>query len=486
MSIARQLAERIAALRYEDLPAAAIEWGKVAVLDTIGVTLAGAVEDAPRIVEDILDLHAGSGPSLVFGTRRRAGCLDAALINGTAAHALDFDNATNTMFGHASATMLPALIAAAEAHGGSGREVLVAHAAGFETGARLGRGLNMQHYEQGWHPTSTLGVFAVAAACAHLLKLPASQIETALALSTSLAAGIKANFGTMTKPLHVGQCARSGLMAALLARKGFTANPDAFEHQQGFFKVFNGPDQYDASRIMEGWGEPFDIVTPGACYKQYPCCASTHAAVDATLDLVRGHGPFEPGAIARIDTWTSAQRLAHTNRPLPESALDAKFSVQYCVARALLHGKVVFEHLEGDAYRDPQVRGLLPRIHAAPYAEGQFAAGNHVGAEIKISLADGRAFSARVECPLGRTSQNPISPEAMQAKFDDCAARVLAPQAITAVSIMIGAFEEVAAIRDFTALLEPAQSAADSGGARSANPEKSPRSSAAPRGAGRR
>jgi 2-methylcitrate dehydratase PrpD len=357
------------------------------------------------------------------------------------------------MFGHASATMIPALIAAGEAFGASGRDLLLAHAAGFETGARLGRGLNMYHYEKGWHPTSTLGVFAVTAACARLLKLSVAETETALALSTSLAAGIKANFGTMTKPLHVGQCARGGLLAALLARRGFTANPDAFEHKQGFFNVFNGPGNYDIARILEGWGDPLDIVTPGACYKQYPCCASTHSPVDATLTLVREHGPFDANAIARVDSWTSAQRLAHTNRPDPNNALDAKFSVQYCVARALLHGKVVFEHFEGDACRDPAVRDLLPRIHAAPCTEKQFPPHHHIGAEIRVTLADGRAFTATVDRPLGRTSENPIALEHLKAKFESCAGRVLAPATVAAVSRRIDSFEELGSVRDFTALL---------------------------------
>src|SRR5450759_2458127 len=335
MSLARQFAERVTALHYEDLPPEAVYWSKVAVLDTVGVTLAGAVEAAPKILSEILGLQAGAGPSLVLGTNLRASPLDAALVNGTASHALDFDNTSNTMAGHMSASMIPALLAAGEAFGASGSDILLAHTVGFEVGARLGHRLNFYHHEKGWHPTSTLGVFAVAAACAQLLKLSVTETETALALSTSLAAGTKANFGTMTKPLHAGQCARSGLLAVLLARKGFTANPDAFEHKQGFFNVFNGTGNYDAARILEAWGDPLDIVTPGASYKQYPCCYSTHAAVEAALTLVRGHGPFDASAVARVDSWTSARALAHTNRPHPNSALDAKFSVQYCVARAL-------------------------------------------------------------------------------------------------------------------------------------------------------
>ena len=189
MSLARQLAERITALHYEDLPPEAVYWCKIAVLDTLGVMLAGSVEAAPRLVEQVAVAQANGGPSLIVRTNRRASCLDAALINGTAAHALDYDNTASAMGGHVSATMIPALIAAAEAFGGSGRDLLLAHAAGYETGACLGCGVNFHHTEKGWHPTSTLGVFAVTAACARLLKLSVAETETALALATSLAAG---------------------------------------------------------------------------------------------------------------------------------------------------------------------------------------------------------------------------------------------------------------------------------------------------------
>ena len=456
MSLALQLAERISAMRREDLPPEAISGGKVAVLDTVGVTLAGSLEEAPRLLLETLALSGQSGTSLVFGTGQRTGSLDAALVNGTSAHVLDFDNATNTMFGHASATLIPALIAAGEACGAGGMDVLVAHAAGFETGACLGRGVNMHHYDKGWHPTSTLGVFAVAAACSRLLGLDAGRTATALALSTSLAAGIKANFGTMTKPLHVGQCARAGLMAALLARKGFTANPDAFEHKQGFFNAFNGAGNYDASRVLEHWGSPFDIVSPGACYKQYPSCASTHAVIDAALSLVRRHGPFASRDLTRVETWTAGRRLAHTNRPEPNTALEAKFSVQYCAARALLDGKVTFEHFEGAAYRDAAVRDLLARVHALPSPEGHLAPENQAGAEVKITLADGTAYSEKVSRPQGRTSGNPIPMAQMKEKFENCASRVLAPGNVAAVCHAVEAFDELKDLRDFTALLEPA------------------------------
>jgi 2-methylcitrate dehydratase PrpD len=459
MGLARQLAERVAALRHEDFPPEATYWGKVALLDTLGVTLAGSTEEAPRIVEEVLDLRSGDGPCLVTGTSRRVRPLDAALVNGTAAHALDYDNTAKNLGGHVSAVMLPALLAAAEAHGASGRELMLAHAAGYEVGAAIGRSVNPHHTELGWHPTATVGVFAVTAACAKLLKLSAAETETALALATSLASGTKANFGTMTKPLHAGLCARSGLSAVLLARKGFTANPGAFEHKQGYLNVFNGAGHYDAAQALAGWGD-WEIVKPGASYKIYPCCYSTHSAVEAMLNLVRRHGPFDVRSVARIDSWTPERGLAHTDRPEPDSALAAKFSVQYCVARALMHGKVVLDHFEGDAYREPAVRELLSRVHAAPYSGKLYDADDPFDAEVKITLKDGKAWSEKVDRPLGRTSDNPIADEHMKAKFEDCASRVLSPKAAKEVIRAVDSVDKLDSVRELTALLDPAADAA--------------------------
>ncbi len=454
MGIAYELAERIVGTNYDDLPEEAVYWCKIAYLDTIGVALAGTLEEAPRMVADVLGIAAHGGPSLVLGTNRRADCLDAALINGTAAHALDFDNGSNTMGGHVSATIVPAVLAAGDAFGGDGRDLVLAHAVGFETGTRIGRGANFQHYERGWHPTSTLGTFAVIGACAKILKLTVKQTETALALGTSLAAGIKVNFGTMTKPLHVGHCARNGLFAVLLARRGFTASPAAFEHKQGFLNVYNGEDNYDASRITAGWGDPLEIMVPGAGYKQYPCCAGTHGAVDAALKIIAESGPLQADRIKRIETTTPARRLAHTDRPDPQSDLDAKFSVQYCVTRALLSGKVVLEHFEGGAFRDATVQGVLPRVQARPNPPGEFPPDNHFGAVVKVTMRDGAVLKAKVDRQLGRSTDDPIPAERLRAKFDNCARRVLPAAATAELGSTIETLEALRSVRDLTALME--------------------------------
>jgi len=310
------------------------------------------------------------------------------------------------------------------------------------------------HYEAGWHPTSTVGIFAVAAACSRLLNLSAEQTATALAISTSLAAGTKANFGTMVKSLHVGQCARGGLMAALLARKGYSANADAFAHKQGYFKLFNGAGKFHAERVLETWGTPLDIVEPGAAFKLYPCCYSTHAAVEAALNLVRDHGPFEAGDITRVDSYTAPQRLAHTDRPQPRTGLEGKFSVQYCVGRALLDGCVRLNHFDEQALNEPTMQNLLARVHATPHLEGQFEPGQLMAAEVKVTFKDGRSIASRVLQPLGRTAANPIPPEKLKAKFEDCAASVLPVAQVKKLSQTLDRFDTMTSVRKFMRMLE--------------------------------
>lgn len=449
MSYALKLSNKINKLQYNTLPAAAVHEAKIGILDTVGVTLAGATEDATRIVLGISG--SGSGPALVFGHARRIGALDAALVNGTASHALDFDDCNNTLGGHPSVPILPALFALADEISATGKDFIAAYVAGFETECKLSLAVNFHQYTKGWHPTTTIGVFGSAAACAHLLKLSVEKTATALSIAASLAAGLKSNFGTMTKPLHVGHCARSGLFAALLARDGFTAGDQAFEHAQGYFEVFNGAGHYDAAKVFPAWANPLDIVRPGIAIKQYPCCGSTHPAIDCMIELVQKHN-LKPEQVARIDSWTHARRLAHTNRPDPQSALDAKFSVQYTLARALKDHTVKLEHFEGDHWQDPATRALLPKIHAAPCTTEQFPADNHFGAEVKITLTDGRVVSARTDQALGRSIDKPLPAERLKEKFDNCAARALSADNVARLYAAIQDFEDAKDVREIAAL----------------------------------
>ncbi len=422
MSFALKLSNKINNLQYNALSADAVHWAKVGILDTVGVTLAGAAEEATRIT---LGVSGGSsGPALVFGHARRIGALDAALVNGTASHALDFDDCNNTLGGHPSAPILPALFALADEIGATGQDFIAAYVAGFETECKLSMAVNFYQYTRGWHPTATLGVFGSAAACAHLLKLSDAQTATALSIAASFSSGVKSNFGTMTKPLHVGHCSRNGLFAALMARDGFTAGPEAFEHKQGYFEVFNGAGNYDATKVLPAWANPLDITRPGIAIKSYPCCGSTHPAIDCMIELVHKHN-LTPDNVAKIESWTHPRRLEHTNRPDPQSSLDAKFSVQYTLARALKDRTVKIEQFEGDTWKDPATRAILPKIHSTTYTTAQFPADNHFGAEVKVTMTDGRVVSTKTDQALGRSVDKPLPADKLKEKFDNCAARAL-------------------------------------------------------------
>ena len=445
------LGERVAAIRFVDLPSEAIRWAKIGILDTVGVTLAGSREEAPRMLARALDI--APGPALMFGEARRVRALDAAYVNGTASHVLDFDDCNNTFGGHPSAPVLSALFPLADAIGAGGRDFLVAYVAGFEAEAKIGLAVNFHHYTKGWHPTATLGTFGAAAACARLMNLDADATSVALALAASFASGIKSNFGTMAKPLHVGHSARNGLLAARLAREGFTANPDSvFEHEQGFLDVFNGPGTYDVRRAIDAWAAPLDIVKPGIAIKQYPCCGSTHPALDAMLDIVQRRR-IDPDDVARIDAWIHARRLQHTNRPQPGSNLDAKFSLQYVLARALVDRRIGVADFEGERYREAPVQALLPRVHVAPYDTTQFAADNHFGGEVRITLRDGSVETARVEQALGRTSDNPVPAQRLRDKFDQCASTVLREDAVAPIADAIAHVESLDDMRTLTNLI---------------------------------
>ena len=444
------LGARVAALSWEDLSPEAVRWAKVGILDMVGVTLAGSREEAPRLLAGALDLAAG--PSLIFGASRRVGVLDAAYVNGTASHALDFDDCSNTMGGHPSVPVLSALFALADEIGVSGREFVVAYVAGFEAECKLALAVNFHHYNKGWHPTATLGTFGAAAAAARLMELSGEKTAVALALAASFASGIKANFGTMAKPLHVGHSARNGILAARLSRNGFSANAEGvFEHEQGFLDVFNGPGTYDVQRAMRAWAAPFDIVSPGIGIKQYPCCGSTHPAIDAMLDVTADRR-IEARDVERIDAWIHARRLRHTNRPRPASALDAKFSLQYVLARAFLDHAVGLPHFEDESWRDARIAALLPRIHVAPYADARFP-GNHFAGAVRITLRDGAVLGAQVEEALGRTSDNPVPPERVRRKFELCAQGVLREDAIAPVADAVASIETLADMRHFTKCL---------------------------------
>ena len=441
-TIAERLAQRIHAFGPGDLTAKARDRALIGIIDTIAVTLAGAREDCVATLRKVPGIGETAGPATLVGLGSRASVLDAALINGTASHALDYDDFSAVFGGHQSVPLVPGLMALAEAEKLDGRAVLTAYSVGVETEIRLARAVHFHHYDKGWHPTATLGTIGAAAAAAHLLRLDPERIATALALAVSQAAGVKANFGTMTKPLHVGLCARAGVMAALLARAGFTASADAFEHPQGFFEVFNGAGTYDPGRIFSSWADPLELEDDGIVVKAYPCCGSTHAAIKAALELRRSAG-LKADAIARIEILPHARRLRHTDKARPVTPLEAKFSVQYVVARALLDGSVRLKHFAPGAATEPDVVRLLERTTAAAHPDMAEDAASQWAAEVVVHTADGGRLSHRIDDLTAGGGAVPASPAGMWDKFVDCAEISLPSDAVGALFERLETFESV-------------------------------------------
>ena len=452
MPLLDEVARRIRAIRYETLPAEAIETARFGILDTIGCTLAGASADSTSaMLRTVLPMLA-AGPALLLGSRQTCDILNAALINGTASHALDFDDCSNTLGGHPSAPIVPGLWALAEARGADGRAFIAAYVAGFEMETRLARAVNFHHYEKGWHPTATLGVFGAAAACAHLIGLDDARIATALALAASMSSGIKANFGTMAKPFHVGHCTRNGLLAALMAEAGVTASADAFEHRQGFLDVYNGRGNYDAERLLAGWSDPLDIVEAGIAYKRHPCCGSTHPAVDAMLSLRKQHG-LRPETVELVESWTHPRRLEHTNRPDPTSGLDGKFSVQYVLARALCEGIVSLDVFGDDDVRDKATRVVMAKVRSSADPDAIMETVEHFYARVRVTTKAGAVHEAFVDRPLGRDRDHPLPAGTLEAKFIDCASQALVRPAAEMLLAALLQLETAASITELSAMM---------------------------------
>lgn len=462
MTLAHQIAERIHASRFEDLSAAAKEWTGHAFIDTVGCALAGMAEEAPHILMSIPGIAEAPGPATIWATGRQTSVLDATLVNGTASHALDYDDVAGVMGGHPSAMLVPSMIALGESLNSSGRDLVLAYVVGYEVECRIARGVHFHHYDKGWHPTATLGIFGTVAAASRLLNLTIDQTAVALGMAASFSSGLKANFGTMTKPLHVGHASRNGLFAAFMARGGFTANPGAFEHKQGFLDVFNGPGTYDTGKMLANWYVPPECEGPGEPgLKPYPCCGSTHASVNRMIALATMHD-LQPEDVETIEVMPHLRRLPHTDNPDPHGPLEAKFSIQYCVARALTDRAVRLAHFEDGAENDPTTRALLPRITARPHPDMPTDGPFQWGAEIVVHTKDGRRLASRVDdyerCgPGGRM----MTRAELWTKFSDCAERSLPKAAISPLFEKLSAIAEVAAVTEVTTLMRYPASRAD-------------------------
>ena len=429
-----------------------------AVLDTVGVTLAGVSEPAARIVQQVV-AQGGAGAASdggdacrVLGTRTRASATDAALANGTAAHALDYDDMCFVSLAHPSAPLVAAALAAAELAHASGRVLLDAYIVGFEVEARLGRLMNPRHYQRGWHCTSTLGTIGAAAAASRVLGLDRAAASHALAIAASEASGLKENFGTMVKPLHAGLAARNGVLAALLAKNGLTASGQALDGPQGFLAAMDSERTAlaDASADL---GVRWEILDTGITVKLYPSCAGTHPTLDTILDLRQREG-FTAEDVERIDIQVDSITPTVLIYERPASGLEAKFSMPFCAAAAVVYGRVGIDTFEAASLNDVRVMRLMPRIAMRVDPSLDASGPPLTQARVAIQLRGGRTVSQAANGARGYP-ERPASAAELGAKFMACARRALPDAAARSALAMLREIDTLDDIRSLTDVLQP-------------------------------
>ena len=359
-ALTRSLGTFVSGLRLADIPTDALSVVHTGFADCVGTMIAGSIEDPPKILYKALAPPAGDATLYLTGPRVPAP--EAAWINATAAHALDYDDVA--LRGHPSTVLVPAILAEGESLGATGAQMATAYVAGYEVWADLQRRDPAQHHEKGWHPTGIFGAIAAAAACASLRGLDAGKATQAIALGASQSAGLVANFGTMTKPFHAGRAAHAGVISARLAAAGFTSSPDALEHPLGFLAATSPKGEVDRTSPTQA-GRDWNILTLGLSVKKYPLCYCTHRAIDGALDLLREQ---KVGAdnVKSITVSTSRRNATILRNSRPQTGLEAKFSMQFAMASSIVANRVGLRELTDDFVLRKDVQALIPRVTVAP------------------------------------------------------------------------------------------------------------------------
>jgi 2-methylcitrate dehydratase PrpD len=419
--ITEKIARFIIGITPEKIPGDAFEIARRGVTDFCGVALAGSREETGNIISGLVREMGGAAQSGVIGKGFRTTPHLAALANGTMGHALDYDDLSFTYGAHPSVTLAPVVLALGESLGATGKEVLTAYIVGFEAGACISSPVAQSHYLQGWHSTGTVGVMGAAATAARLLKLDIHQIIMAFGLAASMASGLRQNFGTMTKPFHAGLAASNGVLAALLAQRGFTAHESAIE---AYAKVLGCNDEIDWNKAAATLGKTF-IIAKGIGFKPYPSCGGTLGVADAALYLrnkfkpdvslieaiILGVGPFEN------------RSLIHR----PHKGLEGKFSMEYCVCRALWDGKLTLKDFSDERVNQPEIQKLISRVNCEERYPMAVMGADSSGLNpqsVTIRMKDGKEYFR--ETPLNAGMPVSAMTEAqLEAKFRDCASLVL-------------------------------------------------------------
>jgi 2-methylcitrate dehydratase PrpD len=417
MPLTKALGRFVADLSPNRLPEEAVTVAALGFTDCVGTMIAGRNEACTQILKGVL--APTGGPASLYFSGEKSPAPEAGWINGTAAHALDYDDVG--VHGHPSTVLLPAILAEAEVLDAGGLDMITAYVAGYETWAELCRRDMPTYHAKGWHPTGIFGAIAAAAACAKLRRLDAAKTAMALALGASQSAGIMANFGTMTKPFHAGRAAHAGIIAARLAEAGFTSSLDALEHPQGFLSAVSpegNPDRESEPRLGEDWA----ILHHGVSIKKYPACYGTHRAIDSILGLLAEH-PVKPDEVGKVSVHFGRLSSKILRNHQPDTGLSAKFSMEFAMASSLIAGRVTLKELTDSFVRRADVQGMMHRVELDITDEvDPENRRTPPWEQVRIALRSGETIEGPKVARATGHAERPLSESQLYEKFVDCLA----------------------------------------------------------------
>jgi 2-methylcitrate dehydratase PrpD len=436
MKVTERLARYVLETSYPSFPKEVVHQGKRCFLDLLGVALGGAKQPLSKILLKMVKDFGGQPQATILGHGLKTNVMNAALVNGAMAHALDYDDTHSGSLGHPSAPLIPAVLAVAEWKGLSGKSALEAFILGFEVETRIGLGMGMKPYDRGWHATSTFGRFGAAVAAGKLLGLSLEEMKIALGLAGTQAAGLRLVFGTMTKPFHPGKCAFDGVLSAILAQRGFTCAPNIIEGKKGYWEVLG--DDSNLEPMVKDLGKKYEVLKN--TFKPYAACLLTHPTIDAILEM-RNKYNLKPEDVEAISCDVGKFCLDSAGQVEPKTGLSGKFSTYYCAALALAEGVAGENMFTDKKVLDPKMVALRKKVKAKVipgYKDTE--------AKVTITAKGGKKYSAYVDTPKG-DPRNPPTDEELENKFRSLAPSVLPQKKINSLVDTIWNLEKVKNIR---------------------------------------
>lgn len=419
MNALEKLSHHITEVKFEHFTREIPDVVKKSIIDTIGVTLLGSKEECVSVLEEVYcSLRNSSGADgTVLGKHYRLPVEQAILINGTAAHSLDFDDTGASTQGHPTALILPALLGLSEKYHFSGKQIIEAYVAGVEVFNVLSQTAKMLHL-YGWHPTSTIGTLASASACSKLLGLADKQIANAIGIACSHSGGLKANFGTMTKPLHAGRAGASGAFAALAAEKGFTASMDILDTDNNFFYTFTKQSDANFEKEIEKFANPYSIIDPGINIKRYPSCSLSHRSIDIVLELM-DKVEVDLRKVEKITCRVTPRAKKVLSHDLPENGLEGKFSMPFLLACAFKYKEVTTDLFTTQNIQDPEIQRIMNLVDFEIHEDWKEGVDDWRPDVVKLQIKDAQTIEGKSVYPKGH-SKNPLGYDEIKEKYLAC------------------------------------------------------------------